>query len=253
MITCCLLHLFGYFTLGIRVSVVECCEWHTKLSGLSTWSNRVLQWAHPRPRSSAMNLWRPWCQSPTLISWQWHREEENFRDGQNKRWRCTCNPGNGVFFMAADVSDYVLYLLLFWSSTCSLLLSAERILGSTRDSKVSIMTGSTSFSQACKELTYHIKAHSCYLLGQKDFFISENKVSLNLDQKLKYRQCFSYLTLCCSMASRALNSKGKECVCDASWEARSSTSQRSKPRPRKSNTSSDWGVTIAFRVWKVTY
>lgn len=176
----------------------------------------------------------------------------NFRDGQNKRWRSSCTPGDGVF-MAADVSDYVLYLLLFWSSTCSLLLSAERILGSTRDSKVSIMTGSTSFSQACKELTYHIKAHSCYLLGQKYFFISENKVSLNLDQKLKYRQCFSYLTLCCSMASRALNSKGKECVCDASWEARSSTSQRSKPRPRKSNTSSDWGVTIAFRVWKVTY
>lgn len=88
----------------------------------------------------------------------------NFRDEKNKWWRCTCNPG--VFFMAADGSDYMLYLLLFWSSTCSLLLSAERILGSTRDSKVSIMTGSTSLSQACKELTCHIKAQS-RLLGQK--------------------------------------------------------------------------------------
>lgn len=84
--------------------------------------------------------------------------------------------------MAADVSDYVRYLLLFWSSTCSLLLSAERILGSTRDSKVSIMTGSTSSSQACKELTYHIVEHSC-LLGQKHFFTSEYKVSINVDQK----------------------------------------------------------------------
>lgn len=154
-----------------------------------------------------------------------------------------------MFFMAAD---YVLYLLLFWSRTCSLLLSAERILGSTRDSKVSIMTGSTSFSQACKELTYHIKAHSC-IPEHKHFFISENKVSLNLDQKFTFTQCFSFLTLCCSIASKALNSKGKDCVWDASWEARSSTSQCSIPRPRKSNTSRDWGVTIAFRVWKVTY
>lgn len=153
--------------------------------------------------------------------------------------------------MAAHGCDYVLYLLLFWSSTCSLLLSADSILGSTRDSRVSIMTGSTSFSQACKELTYHIRTCSS-LLGQKHFFIFEKKVSLKLDQKLKYKQCFSYLTLYCSMASRALNSKGKECVCDASWEARSNTSQRSKPRPRKSNTSRDWGVAIAFRVWKVT-
>lgn len=81
------------------------------------------------------------------------------------------------------------------------------------------------------------------------------KVSSNLNQTLKYtyRQCFSYLALCCSMASRALNSKGRECVCDASWEARSSTSQRSRPRPRKSNTSSDWGVTIAFKVWNTTH
>lgn len=176
----------------------------------------------------------------------------NFRDGQNKRWRCTCNPAGGVFLMTADVSDYVPYLLLFWSSTCSLLLSAERILGSTRDSKVSIMTGSTSFSQACKELTcQHDTRHIPVYLDQSTPSHVRKIVPLNLDQK--YRQCFTSLTLCCSMASRALNSKGKECVCDASWEARSSTSQRSKPRPRKSNTSRDWGVTIAFRVWKVTY
>lgn len=55
------------------------------------------------------------------------------------------------------------------------------------------------------------------------------------------------LTLCCSMASRARNSKGREWVCEASWGARSSTNQRSKPRPRKSNTIRDSGVTTAFR------
>lgn len=44
----------------------------------------------------------------------------------------------------------VFYLLLFCRSTCSLLLSAERILGSKRDSSTSNMTGSTSFSRACR-------------------------------------------------------------------------------------------------------
>lgn len=58
------------------------------------------------------------------------------------------------------------------------------------------------------------------------------------------------ITLCCRMASRALNSKGRDCVCDASWGARSRTNQRSRPRPRKSNTNRDWGVTIAFKAWK---
>lgn len=54
------------------------------------------------------------------------------------------------------------------------------------------------------------------------------------------------LTLCCRMASRALNSKGSECVCEASCRASSRTSQRSNPSPRKSNTKRLWGVTMAF-------
>lgn len=55
-----------------------------------------------------------------------------------------------------------LYLLLFCSSICSLLLSTERILGSTRDSNVSNIIGSTSFSRACSVFTYwheYMKTH----------------------------------------------------------------------------------------------
>lgn len=49
------------------------------------------------------------------------------------------------------------------------------------------------------------------------------------------------------MASSALNSKGRECVCDASWGASSRTSHRSSPRPRKSNSKRDCGVKMALR------
>lgn len=57
------------------------------------------------------------------------------------------------------------------------------------------------------------------------------------------------LTLCCSMASRALNSKGKEWVCDedASCGAKSRTNQRSRLSPRKSSTSKELRVTMAFK------
>lgn len=53
--------------------------------------------------------------------------------------------------------------------------------------------------------------------------------------------------MCCRRASSALNSKGSECDCDASWGASSSTNQRSNPKPRKSNTNRDCGVTMAFK------
>lgn len=57
------------------------------------------------------------------------------------------------------------------------------------------------------------------------------------------------LTLCCNMASRALNSKGREWVCDdaASCGAKSKTNQRSRLSPRKSNTSKEFRVTMAFK------
>lgn len=57
------------------------------------------------------------------------------------------------------------------------------------------------------------------------------------------------LTFCCSMASRALNSKGREWACDdaASWGAKSRTNQRSRLSPRKSKTSKEFGVTMAFK------
>lgn len=54
-------------------------------------------------------------------------------------------------------------------------------------------------------------------------------------------------TLYCSMASSALNSKGRECVCDVSCGGSSSTNQRSNPRPRKSSTKRHCGVTMAFK------
>ena len=149
------------------------------------------------------------------------------------------------------ISTYgcVLYLLLFCSSTCSLLLSAERILGSTRDSNVSNITGSTSFSRACSVFTYwhrYMKTHIC--VSECHLISWQRHVSSRLDT-LIHRHTVSVvcLTLCCSMASSALNSKGRECVCDASWGARSSTNQRSNPSPRKSNTNRDCGVTMAFK------
>lgn len=57
------------------------------------------------------------------------------------------------------------------------------------------------------------------------------------------------LTLCCSMASRALNSKGRELVCDdvASCGAKSKTNHRSRLSPRKSNTSKEFRVMMAFK------
>lgn len=66
------------------------------------------------------------------------------------------------FAAAADVSLcvcgggglFAFHLLLLCSSTCSLLLSADRILGSTRDSSASSITGSTALSLARRVFTY---------------------------------------------------------------------------------------------------
>lgn len=52
------------------------------------------------------------------------------------------------------INACILYLLLFCNSIWSLLLSADRILGSTRNSRVSSITGSSSFSWVCKVFTY---------------------------------------------------------------------------------------------------
>lgn len=74
------------------------------------------------------------------------------------------NPSSliGAFTSQVNVHGYVLYLLLFCSRICSLVLSAERILGSTRDSNTSNITGSTSFSWVCRVLTYwYTKMHIC--------------------------------------------------------------------------------------------
>ncbi|TNN52151.1 hypothetical protein EYF80_037633 [Liparis tanakae] len=53
--------------------------------------------------------------------------------------------------------------------------------------------------------------------------------------------------MACQMASSALNSKGREFDCDASWGASSSTNHCSNPKPRKSNTNRECGVTMAFK------
>lgn len=59
------------------------------------------------------------------------------------------------------------------------------------------------------------------------------------------------LTLCCSMASKALNSKGSKYVAKlpspANCGPSSNTSHFSRPNPRKSSTSKHSGVTTALR------
>lgn len=142
---------------------------------------------------------------------------------------------------------FVSHLLVFCSKTCSLLLSADRILGSTSDSNVSNITGSKSFSRACSVFTYWHKDRytHCHPWEQKQARIKVKGLNTVTSWCVSGR-----LTLCCSMASRALNSKGRECDCEASCGASSRTNQRSKLSPRKSNTSKDSGVTMAFKDWK---
>lgn len=95
-----------------------------------------------------------------------------------------------------------------------------------------------------------------YLLAQRQIHTLPHlrtETGYNQGERFEYTATWCVtvrLTLCCSMASRALNSNGRDCACDASCGASSRTNQRSKLSPRKSNTSKDSGVTMAFKDWK---
>lgn len=86
-----------------------------------------------------------------------------------------------IYVLEGSLSAF--YLLLLCSSTWSLLLSADRILGSTNDSSASSITGSTALSLACIVFTYwqtnmspNLREQAHHQLGLNDWLTRPRKL-----------------------------------------------------------------------------